>query len=99
LEKIKISQSPKINPLSQSPKINPLMSKEKVGNKIDSLWSENSPFDKNSKYKSKKLLIKLETSGKEKRKILLKLESGSPKVQNSNYHLISELLKEFFNGS
>ena len=75
------------------------MSKEKVGNKIDSLWSENSSFDKNSKYESKKLLIKLETSGKEKRKILLKLESGSPKVHNSNYNLISELLKEFFNGS
>jgi len=90
LEKIKISHSPKIDPL---------ISNEKVGNKINSLWSENSSFDKNSKYESKKLIIKLETSGKEKRKILLKLESGSPKVHNSNYNLISELLKEFFNGN
>lgn len=85
--------------ISHSPKIEPLKSKEKVGDKIDSLWSENSSFDKNSKYESKKLIIKLETSGKEKRKILLKLESGSPTVHNSNYNLISELLKEFFNGS
>ena len=90
MEKIKVSHSPKIDPL---------ISKEKVGNKIDSLWSENSSFYKNSKYESKKLIIKLETSGKEKRKILLKLESGSPKVHNSNYNLISELLKEFFNGN
>ncbi len=90
MEKVKISHSPKIKPFN---------SKEKVGDKIESLWNENSLFDKNSKYESKKLVIKLETSGKEKRKILLKLESGSSKVHNSNYNLISELLKEFFDGN
>lgn len=90
MEKIKVSHSPKIESFK---------TKEKVGDKIDSLWNENHSIDKNSKYESKKLLIKLETNGKEKRKILLKLESGSPKVHNSNYNLISELLKEFFNGS
>ncbi|MFX1502822.1 MAG: hypothetical protein ACFFDH_17815 [Promethearchaeota archaeon] len=90
MEKIKISNSSKIEPVNR---------KEKVGNKIDSLWSENSGFYNNSKNESKKLMIKLETNGKEKRKILLKLESGSSAVHSSNYNLISELLKEFFNGN
>ncbi|MFX0139158.1 MAG: hypothetical protein ACFFDN_36285 [Candidatus Hodarchaeota archaeon] len=90
MEKVKISHSPKIKPLN---------SKEKVGDKIESLWGENLTSNKNSKYETKKLIIKLETGGKEKRKILLKLESGSPKVHNTNYNLISELLKGFFNGS
>jgi len=90
LEKIKLSKSPKIE------KIN---NKKNVGDKIESLWNGNSSFENNSKYESKKLMIKLETSGKEKRKILLKLESGSPRVHSSNYILISELLKEFFNGT
>ncbi len=90
MEKIKISHSPKIESVNK---------KEKVGSKIDSLWDPNSIYDKKSKYESKKLIIKLETNGKEKRKILLKLESGSPKVHSSNYNLISELLKEFFNST
>lgn len=90
LDKLKISQSPKIEPLNN---------KEEVGNKIDSLWSESSSSSKHSKYENKKLIIKLETSGIEKRKISLKLESESPKASSSNYTLISELIKEFFNGS
>jgi hypothetical protein len=90
LEKVKISHNPKIEPINK---------REKVGSKIESLWTENIPSEKKVKYETKKLKIKLETSGKEKRKILLKLESGSPKVHSSNYNLISELLKEFFNGT
>jgi len=89
LEKIKITHNPKIETINTN---------EKVGKKIDSLWTENTHINKNLKYESKKLIIKLETNGKEKRKILLKLESGSPKVHSSNFNLISELLKEFFNG-
>ena len=84
MEKIKLSHNPKIKPLN---------TKEKVGNKIESLWNETSTTNRNSKYETKKLVIKLETSGMEKRKISLKLESGSSKVHTS------ELLKEFFNGS
>ena len=85
--------------LSHNPKSEPLKNKEKVGDKIDSIWNDKSSFHKNSKYETKKLIIKLETSGMEKRKISLKLESGSHKVTSSNYTLISELIKEFFNGS
>ena len=96
LEKCKILEKIKI---SHSPKIETLNTKEKVGNKIESLWTENTHINKNLKYKTKKLIIKLESSGKEKRKILLKLESGSPKIHSSNYNLISELLKEFFNST
>jgi hypothetical protein len=84
---------------SQSSKLEPVNRKEKVGNKIDSLWSENSISDNNTKNESKKLMIKFETNGKEKRKILLKLESGSSVVHSSNYNLLSKLLKEFFNGT
>ncbi len=90
MEKIEISHSPKIETINTN---------EKVGKKIDSLWTENTHINKNVKYESKKLIIKLETSGKEKRKILLKLESGSSRVHSSNYNLISELLKEFFNSA
>ncbi len=85
--------------LSKDSPIESVNNKEKVGNKIDSLWNENTSLSKNLKYESKKLVIKLETSGIEKRKISLKLESESPKVTSSNYILISELIKEFFNGS
>ncbi|MHA2283775.1 MAG: hypothetical protein ACXAC5_23270 [Promethearchaeota archaeon] len=74
-------------------KIQPKGNKEKIVNKIDSLWDN----DRKSKYECKKLLIKLETTGKEKRKISLKLECGNSNVQSANYTLISELLKEFFN--
>ena len=80
-------------------KMDPIKNKEKVAEKIDSLWGENSSTNKKSKFETKKLLIKLETNGSEKRKIMLKMESGSPKVHTSNYSLISELLREFFNGS
>ena len=66
---------------------------------VESLKIPNSISENNSKNESKKLMIKLETNGKEKRKILLKLESGSSAVHSSNYNLISELLKEFFNGA
>ena len=71
--------------------------KEKMVNKIESLWDNNNPSDSKSKNDTKKLLIKLETSGREKRKISLKLESSNSNVQSTNYTLISELLKEFFN--
>jgi len=73
--------------------------KQEIADKIDSLWGERQSKDRNTKYKSKKLTIKLESKGKEKRKILLKMESGTPKVHSSNYNLISQLLKEFFNGN
>jgi hypothetical protein len=90
MEKVKVSHSPKLESVR---------SKEQVGQKIESLWGENSFKERKSKYESKKLLIKLETNGKEKRKIILKLESGSPTVHSNNYSFISELLKEFFNGT
>ena len=90
MEKIKVSHSPKMEPIRN---------KEKVGQKIESLWGENSMSDKQTKYESKKLLIKLETTGKEKRKLMVKMESGSPNVHSNNYSLISQLLKEFFNGT
>ena len=85
--------------LSKNSEIGTSNNKEIVGNKIDSLWSENSSPSKVSKNENKKLIIKLESSGIEKRKISLKLESESPKVSSSNFTLISELIKEFFNSS
>ncbi|MFX1569405.1 MAG: hypothetical protein ACFFCV_13670 [Promethearchaeota archaeon] len=85
--------------LSNNPKVESIRNKEKVGHKIESLWGENSHYDKNSSYESKKLMIKLETNGKEKRKITLKMESGSPNAHSNNYSLIFDLLKEFFNGT
>ena len=90
MEKIKLSHNPKIESHDN---------KKIVGDKIDSLWSDKSTYNKNPKYETKKLKIKLETNGRERRKICLKLESGSTKVTSSNYTLISELIKEFFNGS
>ncbi|MFX0022271.1 MAG: hypothetical protein ACFE9S_08080 [Candidatus Hermodarchaeota archaeon] len=85
--------------LSKDSKIESLTNKEKVGKKIDSLWSESPSISKNSKHENKKLIIKLETTGIEKRRISLKLESESPQATSSNFILISELIKEFFNGS
>ena len=85
--------------LLDDPKIAPLNNKEKVGDKIESLWAENSFLSKNHNKETKKLLIKLETTGREKRKIILKMESASSKTNASNFYLISELLKEFFNGT
>ena len=84
--------------LLNSRKIGPVANKEKVANKIESLWTEKSSHKKNSNKETKKLVIKLETTGKEKSKILLKMESTSSKTHANNYNLISELLKEFFNG-
>jgi hypothetical protein len=89
MEKVKVSHSPKMEPIRKN---------VKVGQKIESLWGENS-IDRKSKYESKKLLIKLETNGREKRKITLKMESGSPNIHSNNYSLIFDLLKEFFNGT
>jgi len=80
-------------------KIGPISNKEKVGNKIASLWDENSHSNKGLNRESKKLVIKLEASGKERRKMVLKLESASSKTHRNSYHLISELLKEFFNSN
>jgi len=77
-------------------KIEPFTSKEKVANKIDNLWNNNSSYAGKFKNEKKKLLIKLESSGKETRKISLKLESSNSNVNTSNYNLLSELLKEFF---
>lgn len=75
-------------------KFNP--NKEKMGQKIENLWGNGNFNGKKSKFETKKLYVKLETSGKERRKISLKLEINSPNVHSSNYNLLSELLKEFF---
>jgi len=76
----------------------PFNKKAVLSEKIESFWERSSDV-RNSKYQKKKLVLKLETSGVEKRKILLKLESGNSKVNSSNYNLLSELLKEFFNSN
>ena len=76
--------------------IKPNRNKEKVVDKIESLWENTSANGRHSKNEIKKLSIKLETTGKERRKISLKLESSSSNISSSNYILLSELLKEFF---
>ena len=73
--------------------------KERAIEKLEDLWGKNSKTAENSKYHSKKLKIKLKTNGAEKRKILLKLESGKSKINSNNYHLLSDLLKEFFSSN
>ena len=80
----------KLNPFSKNK-----MRKKIILDKIESSWG-NDNENNGSKNENKKLTIKLETSGKEKQKILLKLESRSSKVNASNYNLLSELLKDFF---
>ena len=70
--------------------------KEKMVDKIENLWSNGNSNGKKSKFENKKLLVKLETSGKERRKISLKLESSSSNIHSSNYNLLSDLLREFF---
>jgi hypothetical protein len=70
--------------------------KERAIEHLDSLWGRNSTKEGNSKHISKKLVVKLETNGAEKRKILLKLECGKSSINSNNYHLLSDLLKEFF---
>jgi len=71
--------------------------KERAIERLEDLWGKSSKTAENSKYISKKLTVKLETNGPEKRKILLKLECGKSKINSNNYHLLSDLLKEFFN--
>ena len=70
--------------------------RESIGEKLDNSWRR-SESPKIKTLNSKKLVVKLETTGKEKRKILLKLESGSSNLHSGNFNLISELLKGFFN--
>ncbi|MFX1325824.1 MAG: hypothetical protein ACFE8N_12800, partial [Promethearchaeota archaeon] len=48
------------------------------------------------KNEKKQLFIKLKSSGREYRKISLKLESSNADINSGNYNLLSELLKEFF---
>jgi hypothetical protein len=78
-------------------KLKPNNAQEKMLNKIESLWEKSSSDNIKVKRDTKKLLIKLETAGRERRKVSLKLESSNASITNSNYTLISELLKEFFN--
>ena len=69
--------------------------KGRLADKIEDMWkSENGV-----KNQSKKLVLKLQTNGTEKRKLHIKLESGGANVHANNYILISELLKEFFNSN
>ena len=70
--------------------------KKRILDKIEDSWKKDEEKHR-SKNENKKLTIKLETSGKEKQKILLKLESRSSQINASNYNLLSELLKDFFN--
>jgi len=81
----------------KSDKLESISKKAIVADRLQNLWGEKSSHDRDSKFETKKLEIKLETSGKEKRKIFLKLESGSSSINSNNFHLLSELLKEFFN--
>ena len=71
--------------------------KERAMEQIEGLWGRKSTQEGNSKHLSKKLVVKLETNGAEKRKILLKLECGNASINSNDYHLLSDLLKEFFN--
>ena len=95
MEKSKVFSLEKPSLLSES-KTKPNRIKEKMVDKIEDLWSNNNSNGKNSKYETKKLVVKLETSGKERRKISLKLESSSSNIHSNNYNLLSELLREFF---
>ena len=80
-----------INPIDRANK------KERAIERLEGLWGKSSKTAENSKYHSKKLTVKLETNGPEKRKILLKLECGKSKINSNNYDILSDLLKEFFN--
>ncbi len=95
MEKSKTFTLEKASLLSEN-KLIPNRNKEKIVDKIENLWGNGNSNGKNSKFETKKLSVKLETSGKEKRKIYLKLESSSSNIHSSNYNLLSELLKEFF---
>jgi len=73
--------------------------KERAIEHLEGLWGRRSTQEGNSKPLSKKLVVKLETNGAVKRKILLKLECGKSSINSNNYHLLSDLLKEFFNSN
>lgn len=73
--------------------------KERAMEQIEGLWGRKSTQEGNSKHLSKKLVVKLETNGAEKRKILLKLECGNASINSNDYYLLSDLLKEFFNSN
>ncbi len=90
MEKVELLNGRKLEPISKE-------KKDIMAEKIDNLWGNRkaSP-ERQSKYENKKLVIKLETRGKERRKILLKLESSSSSIDQNNYNLLSELLKDFF---
>lgn len=72
-----------------------LDTKDKIADKIDDMWKS----DTKVRPQKKKLVLRLETSGEEKRKIEIKLEAGSSHMHDNNYNLISELLKQFFQTS
>jgi hypothetical protein len=84
------SRTQTVNPTDRANK------KERAIERLEDLWGKSSKTAENSKYISKKLTVKLETNGPEKRKILLKMECGKSKINSNNYHLLSNLLKEFF---
>ena len=84
------SRTQTVNPIDRANK------KERAIERLEDLWGKDSKIAENSKYLSKKLTVKLETNGPEKRKILLKMECGKSKINSNNYHLLSNLLKEFF---
>ncbi len=84
------SRTQTVNPIDRAKK------KERAIERLEDLWGKSSKTAENSKYLSKKLTVKLETNGPEKRKILLKMECGKSKINSNNYHLLSNLLKEFF---
>ena len=84
------SQTQTANPIDRANK------KERAIERLEDLWGKSSKTVDNSKFLSKKLKVKLETNGPEKRKILLKLECGKSKINSNNYNLLSDLLKEFF---
>jgi len=73
--------------------------KERAIEQLESLWGKRSTQEENSRHLSKKLVVKLETNGAEKRKILLKLECGKSSINSNNYNLLSDLLKEFFSSN
>jgi hypothetical protein len=84
------SRTQTVNPIDRANK------KERAIERLEDIWGKSSKTAENSKYISKKLTVKLETNGPEKRKILLKMECGKSKINSNNYHLLSNLLKEFF---
>ena len=79
-----------VNPIDRANK------KERAIERLEDLWGKNSKTANGSNGLSKKLTVKLETNGPEKRKILLKLECSKSKINSNNYQLLSDLLKEFF---